>query len=415
MQDFDIRQSRRILATLFVSQSFFSAAFIASLTLIAIISADLAGTESAAGIPQSLATLANAMMAFPLGMISDRFGRRRSVATGYAFGVAGAVLAVLAIQGASYPLFLLAALLLGAGRSGSDQTRFAAAEVFPEERRASIIGTIVFAGTIGAVFGPLLVAPSGDLVKYYGLDSDTGSYIAAALLMGMAVLISYGLLRPDPREIGRQLRVATAARAGFQPEPPARPLGVIFRQPEVQLALASMLVGQTVMVALMVITPLHMKHHDHGTGDISLVIMAHTLGMFGFSSLTGWLIDRVGRVNMVLAGGVLLILAAVIAPLSAEMPMLVSALFLLGLGWNFCFIGGSSLLSNALTTDERGRAQGLNDGLVAFSAGMGSLMSGVLFDVGSYLLVSIVALGLTLLLTGYIGSMAPRRIERQMV
>jgi MFS family permease len=224
--------------------------------------------------------------------------------------------------------------------------------------------------------------------------------------MAITTLATFILLRPDPRDF------AAAAKTIHISSDSARPLRVIFSTPQVQVAIAAMLIGQFVMVLLMGITPLHMKNHSHSLGEISVVFMAHTLGMFGLSSMTGYLIDRFGRVNMIVGGAVVLILSAVLAPLSTETYALVIALFLLGLGWNFCYIGGSSLLSDALTSAERGKAQGMNEAMVALASGAASLSSGFIFDAGGYLAVSIIGLIFVLILTGYIGGYAPRAVEQ---
>jgi MFS family permease len=289
-------------------------------------------------------------------------------------------------------------------------SRFVAAEVYPISRRASIIGTIVFAGTIGAVFGPLLVVPTSKLAELVNIAPDAGPWMVAAVLVAITMLINFIGLRPDPREIGRQLRDAETAQINI-PEAPARPMREIFRDQTVQLAVLAMLIGQTVMVMLMTITPVYMKHHDHGKFEISLVFLAHTVGMFGLSPITGMLIDRFGRVNIILSGAVVLMTSAVVAPLSTQLPIPITSMLLLGMGWNFCFIGGTSLLADSLTTDERGRAQGINEALVAGAAGLASLSSGIVFDVGGFVVVSVVGLLMTLVLTGIIGGLAPRRAE----
>jgi MFS family permease len=133
------------------------------------------------------------------------------------------------------------------------------------------------------------------------------------------------------------------------------------------------------MTLLMVITPLHMSHNLHGAEAISLVIMAHTLGMFGLSSVTGWLIDHFGQTLIILVGAGILALSSVMTPWSPQFFPLALALFLLGLGWNFCFLAGSSLLSAGLASHERGRIQGTSEMFVALASGAASLGTGFLF------------------------------------
>jgi MFS family permease len=156
------------------------------------------------------------------------------------------------------------------------------------------------------------------------------------------------------------------------------------------------------MVILMVMTPLYMDQHHHGRDAISMVISMHTLGMFGLSPLTGYLIDRFGRVAMLQVGAFTLIVAALLAPLSTNQFVLAVALFLLGLGWNFGYVSGASLLADALQGKERARVQGVNDSLVFFVAGLGSLGSGQLFASGGYGAVSIAGMFLTIALVGMI-------------
>ena len=163
-----------------------------------------------------------------------------------------------------------------------------------------------------------------------------------------------------------------------------------------------MVLGQVVMVAIMVITSLHMKGHDHQLGDISAVISAHTLGMYAFSVVSGRLADRWGRGPVILTGAATLLLACFTAPLSPDVLPLAISLFLLGLGWNFCFVGGSTLLSDQLSPAERARTQGVNDLLVGLASAIGSLGSGLVFAATSYTVITIVAGALSVIPLGMV-------------
>ncbi len=261
--------------------------------------------------------------------------------------------------------------------------------------RARVIGLIVFAGTIGAIFGPLLVGPAGLLAQQLGGSVYAGPYWIGAMLTVAAALLIFVLLRPDPKELSHRREVDRQSESG--PPVAARPLRTIFGLPLVQLAVASMVVGQLVMTLIMVITPVHMHHLDHTTGEISLVFTAHTLGMFGFAWATGWLIDRLGSMPMIAYGAGLLIVASLLAPVAGNVLTLAVALFVLGLGWNFCFVAGSALLSNQLHYDERGRVQGTNELLISLASGAGSLLTGVIFAGGGMLRVGAVGLAITLI------------------
>lgn len=391
---------RRIAAVLFVAQSFFSASTIAAFTLSPIIAANLSGSDTAAGVPNTLTLVGRAAFAYPLGYMMDRFGRRIALGSGYAFSIIGALISIMAIIYNSYLGFLLGALLLGMARSAGDQSRYVAAEVFPLARRAKVIGLVVFAGTVGAIGGPLLVDPSTQWMRRYEIVPEAGPFMVATIAMIICVLTIFIFLRPDPREIGRAMadEEAAADPDSLENQQSARSMREIFSAPLVQLAILSMVIGYFVMAFLMVITPLHMDNHAHTTRAISNVIMAHTLGMFGLSWLTGWLIDRFGRLTIILVGSLVLIASCIVAPLSLQVPILGLALFLLGLGWNFTFVAGSSLLSDALSAHERARAQGITEAIVALAAGSASFLVGYAFQQGDYLLVSIIGFLFSLLL-----------------
>ena len=384
--------SKRLLYTLFVSQSLFSAAQIAMFTLIAIMATRLSGTDSLAGMPSSAQTFTQALTAFPAAFIMGRFGRRLGLSVGYTIAALAGLVGVIAIVQGSFLLLLGSAALLGMGRASSEQSRFAAGEMFPEAERGRMIGRVIFAGTIGAILGPALVAPSGAWAESLGLPADAGPWAAAVILLGGAALVTFFLLRPDPLTIARSIAEDEERSQPDTPRQPARPLRQLLMLPLVQLGIAAMLIGQTVMVVLMVLTPLHMDHLNHPRSHISMVIAAHTLGMFGLSAVTGYLIDRFGRARMIILGALILIASALVAPVATSEYSLALSMFLLGLGWNFCYVGGSSLLADALKGQERARVQGMNDALVFFVAGLGSLSAGPLFDTGGYLTVSIAGL-----------------------
>ena len=386
---------QRLTGALFISQSLFSAAMIAAFTLTPILAAELGGSDSAAGVPNTLTLLGRAAAAYPIGWLFDKVGRRLGLMIGFALALAGAVLTVWSVMNSSFIGFCAGAALMGMGRGGSDQGRYVAAEVNTADRRAKVIGLIVFAGTVGAIGGPALVAPSARLAEGWDYLGDTGPYLAAIGLYAIGLLTIFIFLRPDPKQISQALE---AENPEVDAAAPIRPLSQIFSQPTVLLAVAAMAIGQLVMALIMVITPLHMDHNNHSTESVSLVIMAHTLGMFGLSSLTGWLIDRYGRIPLIVAGSAILIVAGILTPLSVAVPNLAVALFLLGLGWNFCFIAGSSLLSDALATGERARAQGASEVLVSLATGVGSLGTGAVFNQGGMTAVAAVGIALALLL-----------------
>lgn len=389
---------RRITATVFTAQSLFSAAFIASFTLMPIVAARLFGADTVAGVPSTIILLGRAGMAYPTGWIMDNYGRRPALVLGYLLATVGMVLAAFSVIWGSFIGFCAGAALLGMGRAGSEQTRYTVAEVYEPQRRAKIIGTIVFAGTIGAVLGPQLVPFGSGVAERMGVDAQSGPYMLSAIMLALGMLVLWALLRPDPLHISRLIAAKEEPDKALQAQ---RPLSEIFSDNLVRLAVLAMVIGQLVMTILMVITPLHMNHQNHSVTAISWVITSHTLGMFALSNVTGWLIDRAGRVTMILTGGLVLILSAVLTPMVSTVPMLAFALFLLGLGWNFAFIAGSSLLADNLRPVEKGRAQGASEIFVALASGAGSLSTGALFEMRGITAVSILGLMLSFFLVGF--------------
>jgi MFS family permease len=373
--------ARRILVILFIAQCLGSAALIANATVNSIVGAKLSGRDDLAGLPGTLLLFGAAVAAPWAGRLMQRLGRRPGLALGFFVGALGMVVSGVAIVAHIFPLFLLGLLLVGGARGAVDQSRYAAADAQIPDRRARAISTVVFAGTVGAVAGPALVDPSGDLLGSFAFDPLAGPMWSGALLFGLAGLLILALLRPDPRDIGRAIAIAHPEQplaSGTLDGGAARPLRAIVRLPAAWLALTAMVIGQGVMVLVMSVTSLHMHHHNHGLRDVSLVIMAHTLGMFGFSIVNGALIDRLGRKAAIAGGAVLLIGGSLLAPVSLMTAWLALALFLVGLGWNLCYIAGSSLLSDVLAPSERSQVQGASELAVNLASAGGSLGSGVI-------------------------------------
>lgn len=395
MQTVSAGVQRRLTFVLFLAQSIIGAAQILSFTFLPIVATTLTGNERLAGVPATLTMLGRALAAYPIGWLMDKIGRRLGLSLGYFISVIGALLCVAAINTDAFLLLCLGAAFSGVARSSGEQARFAAAEIMPPERRAKAIGWIVFAGTVGALGTPFITKPAGDLAEYYGVVRAAGPYLMAGVLALLSSMVVFLLLRPDPKQIG--LAIASH-HAGNKPASVARPLREIFATPAVLISTIVLVVSQLIMTLIMVIMPLHMHHFQHPDTNITLALTAHTFGMFGLSSLTGWLIDRTSRHIMIVVGALVLALSAMITPLSPALFPVALALFLLGLGWNFCFIAGSSLLSDALAPAERGRAQGANEMVVALAAGTASLSSGTVFSQGGIVSVSIMGLVVSLAL-----------------
>lgn len=367
---------------LFLGQSLGSAGFLAASTVNALVGAALSGRPSWAGVPGATYHFGMALAASVWGYAMDRLGRRATLSLGVLAGVLGAGLACHAVAVGSLGLFLFGLLLMGGANSALQLGRFVAAEVHPPAERGRAVANVVLGGTVGAILGPLLVGPAGRWASAVEAPELAGPYGASAALFAVAGLLLVALLRPEPFHLARE--VAALYPGPVRSSGSARPLRDILQDRITIVAIVSLVSAQAVMVMLMVITSLHMSHHDHPLASISVVISSHVLGMYAFSALSGRLADRWGRGRVIAAGAGALAVACAAAPLFPRVLPLSAALFLLGMGWNFCYVGGSALLSDRLQPEERARTQGLNDTLMGTASATGSLLSGVVFATVGY-------------------------------
>jgi MFS family permease len=378
---------RKLVGVLFAGQSLFSAAQIVTFGILPIVVVQLGNTEAVAGLPATLTLIGRAIAAYPVGWLMDKFGRRFGLSIGFILCTVGSILCALAIGWASLFGLLFGVLISGMGRGIGEQARFAAAEVEEADRRAKAIGLVVFASTIGAIVGPRLLAPSETLALNFGLMGEMGPFLVGGFFFYLAFMLTVLFLRPDPMLVGRAIEAALPKHDDAAAVE-VRPMKTIFAEWNVRLALISITIGQLVMTTIMVITPLYMSKLGYTVDDIGWVLMAHTLGMFGLAGVTGWLVDKTTPTLMIGVGALILVASALLTPISASIWMLSAALFLLGLGWNFCFVAGSALLSSSLRPAERGRVQGASETMVSLASGIGSLSVGLLFTYGGIVGIS---------------------------
>jgi MFS family permease len=375
---------RRLTLTLFGGAALGTTGYIAAATVAGLAVEEITGRATFAGLPGAVAIAGTALGTSLLTLRVAERGRRPGLVAGYAFGAVGAGVAVAAVVNSSLTLLLAGMAILGLGNASNQLARYTGAELFPADRRASALSLIVWAGTIGSVLGPVLLEPGGALSTDRGFSELAGGFIVTFGFMLVAAVLYSVALRPDPAALSFDGPVAIG-KASF---------GDAFSQPHVKVALAAMVSGQVVMVLIMVATPLHIRQHGFDLGVVGMVMSAHTLGMFAFSPLTGRLADRIGRYRTILIGLAILGLAAILAAAapSTSTPVLVVALFLLGLGWNLGFVAGSALLTVGFGPDLRARLQGRADSITWLSSAIASVVSGLVFEMNDYRFLSLAGL-----------------------
>ena len=386
---------RRSLKVLAFSQVLSGAGLAAGVTVGALLAEDMLGSTELSGLPAGLFTLGSAGAALLVGRISQRSGRRPGLALGYSAGAVGGAGVTLAAVLDNPALLLLSLLVYGSGTATNLQARYAGADLADPDRRGAAISTVLVATTVGAVAGPNLVPITGRIAVDTGIPALAGPFVLAAVAYALAAIALTTLLRPDPlltaRLIAEQDARAVEVRRAQAPggETLTAPAADDIRS--LRLGAAAMIVTQIVMVAIMTMTPVHMRDHGHGLGATGLVIAVHIAGMYLPSPITGRLADRYGSRPVIAAGGISLLAAGLVAASAPaeSVGLLAVALGLLGLGWNLGLLGGTTLVTNAVSLAGRARTQGKVDLGVALAGAGGGLVSGLVVATTSYAALAI--------------------------
>ena len=336
-----------------------------------------------------------------LARVMSKRGRRVGLQYGYSLAIAGGLIAGFGVNRNSLPFFVLGLFLYGSGQASNLLSRYAAMDLAAPDQRSQAMSYILFGSTFGAVFGPVLIKPAEQIgVDVFGWSLYTGPWIASAVFFVFALTNAAVRLRPDPLEVSGGL--ISQQGVGVVTPNLGAALRIISQIRNARVALASMVISQVTMVAVMTMTPVHLKLHGHE--DVSpYVISLHIAGMYAFSPLVGKFTDRRGKLLSISVGGVLLVAATVMAALAGEAATLLwPSLWLLGIGWSFGLIGGSSLLVESVPEGSRVTVQGAADLLMSFCGGMAGFSSGfirkafgfhMLSNLGTVLALVLVVIG----------------------
>ncbi|QEO14230.1 MFS transporter [Agromyces intestinalis] len=411
------------LAVLIVNQLLAGVGVASGIAVAALLVESLTGTAILAGLSQTCAVLGAGLAAVPLARLAVARGRHIALACGYVLAVLGAGLVITAATSGFVVLAFLGLTAFGAGTAAGLQARFAAAEIAAPGFEARSLSLVLWATTLGSVAGPNLSEFGDGLGQAIGLPPLVGPFVVSGAVFALSTLLVATLLRlPRPGTLaadaeptasgepdasapaaaqlagaarGRSAAVEAATSVPDEVGEPGawRALRVAVRDPQALLALLAIVCSHTIMVAVMVMTPVHLHAHGATLGVVGLVLSIHILGMYGASPVMGWLVDRVGTASVIAAGGVILFAAVVIGILAPADDLLLVpvALGLLGLGWSAGMIGGSALLTRSVAPALRVPLQGASDASMNFAAAIASAFSGLLLGLGGFAAVNTAA------------------------
>ncbi len=344
--------------------------------------ASITESETLAGLAQTSSVLGAAALALPLARLTARGGRRLALSTGFIAGVIGSLFAIVGGSQKNIYLMLLGTFLVGAASAAGYQARFAAVDLATNETRAKQLSFVVWGSTVGAVTGPNLMEPAGNLAEQFGLPRLVGPYVVSATTLTLAIIVIQLFLRPDPfLTAAEQSGVIVKAKGDTKAA-----LRHIRQNPKALFSILSIAIGHVAMVSIMVMTPVHMAHVEVTLTIIGLVISVHVMGMYAFSPVIGALSDRLGRIRVIQTGVVTLLLSAIVSGFAQADDALTLGigLFLLGLGWSCTLIAGSAFLTESVAPEMKTSSQGASDLVMNLSGAGGGALAGVIIGTLSY-------------------------------
>ena len=353
---------RRNVLLLAFSQAATLSAIVMSMTLAAILGGNLAPDKGWATLPIAAMVVGTAIVSLPAALLMRRHGRRAGFQIGAALGISGSLLSALALHRGSFVIFVIGHLLLGGYQGFGNYYRFAAVEATGPAHASQAISWVVAGGVVAAFVGPQLGQWGRD---WFAQDVFAGSYVAQGALGVVALALLSQVHLPA---------VAVAA------EGVARPMREILKQPALRASILAVAVGYAVMIMVMTATPLAILGCGLPGSSVTSVIQWHVVGMFAPSFFTGTLVKRFGAPRIMQIGFVLLLGHVGIALLGTEVLHFLSALILLGVGWNFAFIGGTALLTQSYRPAEQLKVQAVNEFAVFGLVALASLSAGWLYD-----------------------------------
>ncbi|MEN1970091.1 MFS transporter [Lentibacillus sp. N15] len=390
---------KRTLIIVVISQMFGGAGLAAGITVGALLAEQMLGTDAFAGLPAALFTLGSAGAALAVGRLSNRYGRRMGLATGFITGGLGAVGVVLAAILNSMFLLFASLLVYGAGTATNLQARYAGTDLATNKQRGTAVSIAMVSTTFGAVAGPNLVDVMGNFAHSIGVPELAGPFILSAAAFILAGLVLFVFLRPDPFIIALKIN-ANKQNTGSNTISEKNQIN----KKAITVGAIIMVLTQIVMLAIMTMTPVHMGNHGHSLRAIGLVIGFHIGAMYLPSLFTGILVDKIGRPAMAIASGITLLASGIIAAIAPvdSLFLMILALSLLGIGWNFGLISGTALIVDSTKPSIRAKTQGTVDVFIALGGASGGALSGMVVADSSFEMLSLAGGILSLIIIPFV-------------
>jgi MFS family permease len=369
---------KRSLRVLIVGQIAGSAALSAAVTVGAFVIQDMLGQKTPwGGIASATVTIGTAFMAQMLSRLMLRQGRRRGLMLGYSLALIGGVIAGFGVEQQSLAIFLCGLFLFGNGQSANLLSRYAATDLAKAENRGAAMSKILFASTFGAVFGPILIKPAEHLGQtLFGWNLYTGPWVFSGLFFITSFINAALRLKPDPLVVSGGIARRKSSDNASAEDGRLNVFQFLASSPKTRLAFYAMVISHVTMVAVMTMTPVHLREHGHETVS-AYIISLHIAGMYAFSPLVGRFSDRHGRLNTLLVGCLILMLSTIMSALAGSNPaVFFPSLWLLGVGWSFGLIGSSSLLVDSVPIGYRVKVQGSADVAMSLFGGAAGFSSG---------------------------------------
>ena len=342
----------------------------------------ITGSASLAGLSVGLFGLSRFLVSYPVGKVTDAYGRKPGIQLGLVIALVGALVVAWSMSLQSIAVLTLGLLIFGMGMAAAHQLRVAVADMFPPSRRAEALGYVALGSIVGLGISPVLVAMAERTATSLGQNPLALPWLMLPVLI-IAGMVLVTFIRPDPKEIGQNLAHyfpgAAPLQATTQVQSDFSVMNML-RRPPIRLAIVANAAAQGNMSIVMVLTSLVLHHHGHSLTAIALSHTFHTIGMFGFTIPLGRLADRLGRERVMYPGVAVALVGAVLVTFTPAFWSVTLGTFLVGLGWAAANVASTALIADRAETAERGRAIGVNDSAAGAVTVVTALVTGPLVE-----------------------------------